>query len=60
MSLTEAEIKVILEEVERAKNYRFCRLIFSWIGGSLAGVDYELKTDKDSLKSRLNGKSLTD
>ena len=59
MDLTPTEVKVILEEAQKAKDHRFCRQIFAWIGGRLDGVEYELKTDKDTLKARLNGNSLT-
>ena len=53
MSLTENEARIILEEAAKAKEYRFCKQTLTWIGGTLSGVDYELKVDKYALKARL-------
>lgn len=53
MNLSESEKEAILEEAQKAKNFKYCKRIETWISGQLAGITFEWNADKDALKKRL-------
>lgn len=54
MKLTELEIKVILEEAEKAKNNVFSTLTLGWQNGILNRAQIVTEVNKDELKARLD------